>query len=87
MTPELCFQILQWLAIAGWVPLAVAPRWRLGPRLISGVLVPALLAACYSILLLIVELSSSSGGEGSFGSLALGARMFNRLKVHFGNFV
>jgi hypothetical protein len=50
-TMGLMFQALNWVVLPFWLLLLVAPGWTAGPRLVSGRIVPALLAACYVFLL------------------------------------
>jgi hypothetical protein len=67
MSPDLLFGVANGAALPGWLLLLFLPRWRWSARLVSSVLIPALLGSVY--LVLIVR-SLSAGGEGGFGSLA-----------------
>jgi hypothetical protein len=66
MTPDLLFDIASRAVLPGWLLLAFLPHWRWSARLISGVLIPALLGGLYLVLL--VRSYGTSGG--GFGSLA-----------------
>ncbi|MEI8264276.1 MAG: ABA4-like family protein [Betaproteobacteria bacterium] len=72
MTPELLFQWVNPVALAGWLALAFLP---LAPRLLgiaAGTVVPLLLSTAYAALVLAFW-SSSKGG---FDSLDAVARLF-----------
>jgi hypothetical protein len=72
MTPELLFQWVNPVALAGWLALAFLP---LAPRLLgiaAGTVVPVLLSTAYAALVLAFW-SSSKGG---FDSLDAVARLF-----------
>lgn len=73
MDPETLFGWAGRVAVLGWLLLALAPRWRPGPRLIAGVLIPALLGALY---LALVAGHLRPGGAGGFGSLQAVAALF-----------
>jgi hypothetical protein len=66
MTPDFLFDLATRAALPGWLLLVFLPRWRWSARLVSSVLIPALLGCVY--LVLIVRSFGSSGG--GFGSLA-----------------
>jgi len=66
MTPDLLFDIATRAALPGWLLLVFLPRWLWSARLISGVLIPALLGGLYLALLT----RAFGDGEGGFGSLA-----------------
>lgn len=72
MNPETLFSICSALVIPGWLLLIIAPRWPWSTRLIASVLIPLLLAAVYSYLIV----AHFSGAEGGFGSLAEVSRLF-----------
>ncbi len=64
MTPETLFQIVNPVAMLGWLALIAAP---LAPRLtdrIAGLVIPLFLALAYSALIL-VHWSEAEGGYGS----------------------
>jgi len=73
MTPEVLFSLANGVALPGWLLLVFLPRWRWSARLVSSVLIPALLGSVY--LVLIVRSFSGDGG-GGFGSLAQVAALF-----------
>jgi len=66
MTPDLLFDVATRAALPGWLLLVFLPRWRWSARLISGVLIPALLGGLYLVLLI----QHFGGSDGGFGSLA-----------------
>jgi hypothetical protein len=65
MTPEHLFSALNFLALAGWLPLLFLPRARWATAVLP-VVIPCLLAAVYIVLVAV----SLPGGEGGFSSLA-----------------
>lgn len=77
MHPDLLFTLATRAALAGWVLLAVAPRWRWTTRLISSVLIPGLLAALYAALILV----HWGDAEGGFGSLDEVAELFRNRHI------
>jgi hypothetical protein len=72
MTPEALFTLSNGVALAGWLLLIVAPRWKWSARLICPVAVPFLLGLFYIGLLL----SLLGRLDGGFGSLEEVARLF-----------
>jgi hypothetical protein len=66
MTPDLLFAIASRAVLPGWLLLVFLPRWRWTARLISGVLIPALLGGLYLVILM----RSYGGSAGGFGTLA-----------------
>ena len=66
MSAETIFALCNALILPGWLLLIVAPAWKWTARLISGVILPAILAAFYILLLL----THYGGSQGGFGSLA-----------------
>jgi hypothetical protein len=72
MTADALFSLANLVALAGWVVLVAAPRWRTGAALVSGLLVPALLAALYAVL----AATRLGGADGGFGSLDQVAALF-----------
>jgi hypothetical protein len=70
VNPDLLFKLANNAALIGWISLVFLPRWRWSARLIAPVLVPALLAALYS-LLVVTQFRHSSGGFASLASVAL----------------
>jgi hypothetical protein len=77
MTAEQIFSLCNKAALAGWLILVFAGRARWSVRwaapLVTGVLIPALLAVIYTALI-VVHWGESSGG---FGSLAAVATLFS----------
>lgn len=65
MDPHRLFDVVQWLALPGWILLAVLPRWRWTP-LITACILPSLLAVVYLVLIA----TNIGTAEGSFSSLA-----------------
>lgn len=70
MNPNLLFRLANNAALIGWIVLIFLPRWRWSARLIAPVLVPALLAVLYS-LLVVTQFGHSPGGFSSLTSVAL----------------
>ena len=66
MTAENVFSIANIIALAGWLILIVMGRHRLAHTLVTGVILPLLLTALYTAILVIHWTES----EGGFGSLA-----------------
>lgn len=71
MTAESLFSIAGMAVLPGWFLLIFLPRWKYSARLVSGVILPALLALLYGWLVL-----THAGGEGGYGSLAEVRRLF-----------
>jgi hypothetical protein len=69
---EAIFSAANSLAMAGWLVLLAAPRWRPGSWWIAGIGIPGLLALLYAVLLAI----HAPGAEGGFSSLAGVAALF-----------
>lgn len=65
MTAEQLFSVLNFAAMAGWLPLVILPRRRWSTAVVP-VVIPALLAVVY-VALVVVALP---GSEGGFSSLA-----------------
>lgn len=72
MSPETLFTAANTLALAGWLPLLAAPGARWANWRVAGLIVPALLAALYAVLLA----RHAPGAEGGFSSLASVAALF-----------
>jgi hypothetical protein len=70
MNPDLLFKLANNAALIGWISLIFLPRWRWSARLIAPVLIPALLAALYS-LLVVTQFGHFPGGFSSLSSVAL----------------
>ena len=72
MNAETIFSIANLTALAGWILLAVAPRWRFTGKLVLSGAIPLLLSAAYLILIVLFFGSA----EGGFGSLADVMKLF-----------
>jgi ABA DEFICIENT 4-like len=73
MTPEQIFSIANLVALAGWILLAVLPGRVWVSKVVTAVLIPALLAVVY-----VTVLATHRGTlEGGFGSLAQVALLFS----------
>ena len=66
MTAESAFSLLNTIALAGWILLAVLPGRRWVTDIVTSVAIPALLAMAYVALIV----STFGRAEGSFSSLA-----------------
>ena len=73
MSPETLFSASSGLALLGWLVLALAPRRKWAAPLVSGALLPLLLALVYAALIG----ARLPHGDGGFGSLAQVARLFS----------
>jgi hypothetical protein len=67
--PEQLFSLANAVALAGWIALAAAPRWRAGATHIAGLLVPGLLAAVY-VMLVALRLPGAPGGFATLADVA-----------------
>jgi len=72
-SPEIVFAFASALAALGWILLAVLPGHERVRDLISGRIVPALLAAVY----VVIVMTQWAGTPGGFGSLADVALLFS----------
>lgn len=72
MSPETLFSICGWLAVAGWLLLVFAPRWKWSARIIAALIIPLLLGLVY-LYLIATHFGESGGG---FGSLAQVSKLF-----------
>jgi len=70
--PEQLFALANAVALAGWIALAAAPRWRVGATHVASLLVPGLLAAVYLVLVTL----RLPGAQGGFATLADVAMLF-----------
>lgn len=70
MTPEQIFSIANLVALAGWILLAVLPGRVWVSKVVTAVLIPALLAAVY-VPVLALNWGTSEGGFGSLAQVAL----------------
>ena len=71
MTPEQIFQIVNLLAVLGWLLLAVAPGRAWASTAITAGVIPVLAAVYVGLIAL-----NWGGSEGGFGSLAAVAQLF-----------
>jgi len=67
--PEQLFSLANAVALAGWVALVAAPRWRAAATHVAGFLVPGLLAAVY-VVLVVLRLPDASGGFATLADVA-----------------
>lgn len=72
MTVEGIFSICNTAVLPGWLLLVVLPRWKWTARLITSVMIPALLGLVY-LYLVITQFGKTAGG---FGSLAQVQQLF-----------
>ena len=72
MNAETIFSIANLAALAGWILLLVAPRWRFTGKIVLSGAIPLLLSAAYLILIVLFFGSA----EGGFGSLADVMKLF-----------
>jgi hypothetical protein len=69
--PEQIFSILNTAALLSWILLAAAPRrFRVVPQIITGLLVPGLLAVVY-VAVIVSAWGSSAGGFSSLADVGL----------------
>jgi hypothetical protein len=66
MTAEDLFSLAGMLVLPGWFLLVLLPRWRYSATLISGFIIPVLLAVLYGWLIF----GHMGASKGGFGSLA-----------------
>jgi predicted ferric reductase len=72
MTPEQLFSLVNLVAMAGWLLLAVLPDRRWTTSVVSAVVVPALLAVVYTTIVAV----RWGAADGGFGSLDAVSRLF-----------
>ena len=72
MSPEQLFSLCGALVLPGWLLLVFLPRWKWSARLVSAVIIPALIGVVY-VYLVVAHFGQTEGG---FGSLADVARLF-----------
>ena len=70
MSAEQIFSLLNVVAMTAWLLLALLPRRRWVAETVAGVLVPSLLAAAYTAIV-VMEWGESSGGFSSLAEVAL----------------
>jgi hypothetical protein len=68
LEPARLFDVVQWIALPGWLLLVFVPRWR-WTQTISVAILPAILALVY-IALFVRYFGQVEAGFGAFGSLA-----------------
>ena len=73
MSPNQIFSIANFLALSCWLLLAVLPGKKWVSAVVTGVAVPALFAAIYSVIIAL----TFSTAEGGFSSLSEVARLFS----------
>jgi len=83
MNAEKLFSICNTIALAGWILLVFAPRWRWTSRLVLAGVIPLLLAAVYLVLIV----TTFGKAEGGFGSLAEVMKLFTYPWVALGGWV
>ena len=69
MHPDTLFNASGRLAMAGWILLVFAPRWRWSQR-IASVIIPFTLAIFY-LALIVLHFAKSPGGFGTLGQVSL----------------
>lgn len=72
MSPDAIFSICNTAVLPGWLLLAILPRWKWTARLITSVIIPALLGLVY-LYLIVTQFGKAEGG---FGSLAQVQQLF-----------
>ncbi len=73
MSAEQLFAIANLVAVLSWLALALLPRVRVVPTLITGFIVPMALAVAYSLLI-----AANWGGPGGFSTLADVSLLFSQ---------
>ncbi len=74
MNPETIFSLCGALAMAGWLGLALLPRWHITRDWLAPVVVPLLIGVVYATLML--TYIDRAPADGGFGSLAAVAALF-----------
>ena len=69
MPPELLFSLCNWLALLGWLILVFAGRMRWAARLVSGVIIPLVIAILYAYLFA-THFGENPGGFGTLDQVA-----------------
>jgi hypothetical protein len=72
MKPEQIFTIVNLVAVAGWLLIAILPRWKYTRMIVLSGAIPLLLAVPYTILIVLYF----GQAEGGFGSLADVMKLF-----------
>lgn len=68
MSNETIFSICNTAVLPGWLLLAILPRWKWTARLITSVIIPALLGLVY-LYLVITQFGKTEGGFGSLSQV------------------
>jgi len=68
MSPDVIFSICNTAVLPGWLLLAILPRWKWTARLITSVIIPALLGLVY-LYLVITQFGRTEGGFGSLSQV------------------
>lgn len=72
MKAELIFTIANFTAMAGWLLMAILPRWTWTRKIVISGVLPLLLSVAYLVLIALFL----GGAEGGFGSLAQVMKLF-----------
>jgi hypothetical protein len=72
MKAETIFTIANFTAIAGWLLMAILPRWSWTRKIVLSGVLPLLLSVAYMVLVALFL----GGAEGGFGSLAQVMKLF-----------
>lgn len=82
MNPDILFNVCNMTALAGWLLLVAAPRWK-WTQPIAAVILPLVLAAVY-LSLVVVHFGKTEGG---YDSLAAVAQLFQNPNVLLGGWI
>ena len=83
MSYETIFSICNTAVLPGWLLLAILPRWKWTARLITSVIIPALLGLVY-LYLIVTHFGKTEGG---FGSLAQVQQLFQNPAALLGGWI
>ncbi len=83
MSYETIFSICDTAVLPGWLLLAILPRWKWTARLITSVIIPALLGLVYLYLIV----THFGKAEGGFGSLAQVQQLFQNPAALLGGWI
>ena len=73
MSPESIFTTVNLIAVAGWLLIAIMPRWKYTRMIVLSGGIPLLLAVAYTIIMVLYF----GKAEGGFGSLADVMKLFS----------
>ncbi|MBK9439109.1 MAG: DUF4281 domain-containing protein [Chloracidobacterium sp.] len=73
MSPESIFTTVNLIAVAGWLLIAIMPRWKYTRMIVLSGGIPLLLAVAYTIIIVLYF----GKAEGGFGSLADVMKLFS----------